>query len=58
MDKEIVYLMCENLKEQSDEIDKMAVFDREKAVRFIHGQYEEAQREYNRRQAQIQSEYP
>lgn len=55
MKKKVVSLMCENLKGQSDSLDQMAIRNQEKAIRFIHGQYEEAEREYNLSQAQIQS---
>lgn len=44
MKKETVSLMCENLKDSRDRINEMVDKDPEEAIRFLHGQYLEAQK--------------
>lgn len=39
MDKEVVSLMCENIKSQIVDIDETVKKSPEKAIRFIHNQY-------------------
>lgn len=47
MDKTVVSLMCENIQKQSVDLDEMIKEDSEKVILFIHGQYEEVQRQLN-----------
>jgi hypothetical protein len=58
MKKEIVCLMCENIKSQNVDIDKLAIEDPEKAIEYVHGQYRIAQEVFKEKRSQyeLQSE--
>lgn len=47
MEKRVVSLMCDKIRNLKVDIDEMAYRAPENLIRFIHDQYEEAQEELN-----------
>lgn len=49
MDKEIVSLMCEKIKEQSVDVNQMVRDNPEKAIVFLHGAYQLAKEQHQKK---------